>query len=75
MAQLMIKDLSPQCFSQMIDHEFDYTLNEWADKIVVLAIQSLLDRGLVCKDNFDDAVDNVAEEILVRLIMKNLPPQ
>jgi len=41
----------------------------------VLTVQSLLDRGLVCEENFDDAVDIVSEEILVRLIMKYLPPQ
>lgn len=74
-AQLIIKDLPTQCFCQMNDNEFDYKHNEWADKIAVLTVQSLLDRGLVYEENFDDAVDIVAEEILVRLIMKDLPPQ
>ena len=42
--------------------------------MAVLAVDALVDSGLVRKDDFDQAVEVVAEEILVRLSLRDYPP-
>ncbi len=49
-------------------------IKTWSDNIAALAVDVLVDSGLIKKEDFQTASAIVAEEILVRLIMKDYPP-
>jgi hypothetical protein len=54
--------------------EMDASAKQWSEKIAALAVDALLDAGLVRRDDFDAAMRVVAEEIFVRLCLKDYPP-
>ena len=47
---------------------------EWCEQVAIFGVDMLVDRGLLKKEDFDRAVAIVAEEILVRLALKDYPP-
>ena len=47
----------------------------WSDNIASLAVDALVDCGLIKKEEFIKASGIVAEEILVRLLLNDYPPQ
>ncbi len=49
-------------------------IKSWSDKVAIFAVDALVDAALVKKDDFDQAVEIVAEEILVRLSLGDYPP-
>lgn len=49
-------------------------IKTWSDNIADFAVDALVDSELIKKDDFQTASAIVAEEILVRLIMKDYPP-
>ena len=53
----------------------DDTRESWSRKLAELAVDSLVTRRLVRKDDFDLAVEIVTEEILVRLALSDFPPR
>jgi hypothetical protein len=46
----------------------------WSKQVAVLAVDALVDRGFLLRDNFDAAVEIAAEEIQIRLAMGDYPP-
>jgi hypothetical protein len=47
----------------------------WSDNIANFAVDALVDFGLIKKEEFEKASAIVAEEILVRLLLNDYPPQ
>jgi hypothetical protein len=47
----------------------------WSKRLGVLIADALVDAGLISKSELSRAADIAAEEILVRLSMKDRPPQ
>lgn len=52
----------------------DATAGGWAKDVAALAVDALLDAGIVPKSQFDAACEVVAEEIYVRLCLNDYPP-
>ncbi len=50
-------------------------VKRWSEQIAGLAVDALVDAGLVRRDQFDSATAIVAEEILVRLCCNDYPPR
>ena len=50
-------------------------IKSWSEGVAELAVDALLDAGLVRREDFDRAVSIVAEEILVRLALGDYPPE
>jgi hypothetical protein len=50
------------------------TAKEWSQSVAGLAVDALLDQGLVKKADFQRAADIAAEEIHIRLTMGDYPP-
>ena len=50
-------------------------IKSWSEDVAALAVDALLDAGLVRKEDFGLAVKVVTEEILVRLQLGDYPPQ
>ena len=46
----------------------------WSEDVAELAVDALLDAGLVKREDFDRAVVIVAEEIFARLVLGDYPP-
>jgi len=46
----------------------------WCDRIAALAVDALVDGGLIKKEEFEEASAIVAEEILIRLLLNDYPP-
>jgi hypothetical protein len=51
------------------------TLESWSEAGAILAVDALVDGGCVAKKDFDKAVGIVAEEMWVRLLCRDYPPQ
>ena len=51
------------------------TAQKWALDSAAVAVDALMDAGLVPRDGFERARSVVAEEILVRLCLNDYPPQ
>jgi predicted RNA-binding protein associated with RNAse of E/G family len=51
------------------------TIQSWSDTVAGLAVDRLVDHGLVAREDFDRATRVIAEEILVRLAMEDYPPK
>jgi hypothetical protein len=49
-------------------------IKSWSDDIANLAVDALVDGGLISQDDFERAVSIVSEEIHVRLILGDYPP-
>jgi hypothetical protein len=49
-------------------------IKTWSKGVAELAVDALLDAGLVRREDFEPAVEVVAEEILVRLCLRDYPP-
>jgi hypothetical protein len=50
------------------------TAKEWSRSVADLAVDSLIDHGLVKKEDFDRAAEIAAEEIWIRLLARDYPP-
>jgi hypothetical protein len=50
------------------------TAKVWSTSVATLAVDALLDAGLVQRERFEDATAIVAEEIFVRLCCNDYPP-
>jgi hypothetical protein len=50
------------------------TAEEWAASVAALAIDALVDAGLVSREQFEAARAIVAEEVFVRLCVNDYPP-
>ncbi len=50
------------------------TTKQWAANVAALAVDALLDAGLVTREHFEAANAIVAEEIHVRLCCNDYPP-
>lgn len=49
-------------------------VNVWCDNVAALAVDVLLDCDLIKRENLEEAIEIVAEEILVRLAIGDYPP-
>ena len=47
---------------------------EWGESIAAIIVDALVDSGTVKKADFKDAVEVVAEELFVRLLVGDYPP-
>jgi hypothetical protein len=52
----------------------DETIETWSKSMAILAVDALLDSGHVTKSGFDVAVDVVATEIYIHLLINDYPP-
>jgi hypothetical protein len=50
------------------------TAKEWSVSVAGLAVDALLDHGLIKKADFERAAEIAAEEIHIRLTMGDYPP-
>jgi hypothetical protein len=50
------------------------TAKDWCEQVAIFGVDMLVDHGLLKKEDFDRAVALVAEEILVRLALRDYPP-
>ena len=50
------------------------TAQKWASDVAAVAVDGLMDAGLIPRDGFERARSVVAEEILVRLCLNDYPP-
>jgi hypothetical protein len=46
---------------------------DWSDRVAALVVDALMDHKIVTKADFDCAMKIAAEEILVRLVMRDRP--
>jgi hypothetical protein len=53
----------------------DTDMKAWSEKIADLAVDALVHGNVLRKEQFSRARDIVAEEILVRLCLGDLPPR
>jgi hypothetical protein len=51
------------------------TAEQWCESVAALAVDALLDAGLVRREEFEAAKAVVAEEIFVRLCCNDYPPR
>jgi hypothetical protein len=51
----------------------DKKLKEWSDHVSGIAVDALVDAGLVARKDFDAASTIVAEEVFIRLIIGDKP--
>jgi hypothetical protein len=51
------------------------TPKQWSRSVANLAVDSLVDHGLVKKEDFERAAEIAAEEIWIRLLAHDYPPQ
>ncbi|HEX8721686.1 MAG TPA: hypothetical protein VF736_13710 [Pyrinomonadaceae bacterium] len=49
-------------------------IQTWSEGVAELAVDALVDAGLIAKKDFERAVAVVAEEIFVRLVIGDYPP-
>ena len=54
--------------------EFAAHVRQWCDMVAVLGVDALVDAGLVAKGNFEEAAGIIAEEVFVRLCLRDYPP-
>jgi hypothetical protein len=54
--------------------EFTARVRQWCEKVAPLGVDALVDAGLVAKEEFTRASDIVAEELFVRLCLRDYPP-
>jgi hypothetical protein len=52
----------------------DATAGEWAKSVAAIAVDALLDAGIIPKVQFDAACEIVAEELFCRLCVNDYPP-
>jgi hypothetical protein len=57
-----------------MDKSANDKLQTWCEKVATLGVDMLLQNNLVKRDDFDLAVKLVAEEIRIRLLMRDRPP-
>ena len=50
------------------------TAEQWAASVAAIAVDALLDAGLVAREQFETARAIVAEEVFVRLCVNDYPP-
>ncbi len=50
------------------------TAEQWAASVAAMAVDALLDAGLVSREQFEAARAIVAEEVFVRLCVRDYPP-
>ncbi len=50
------------------------SINEWSDSVAGLAVDALVDHGLIQRADFDRAAKIVSKEIVVRLCLRDYPP-
>ena len=48
--------------------------DEWSKTVAALALDALVDHGLLKREDFDVALEIAAEEIRIRLVMNDYPP-
>ena len=53
------------------DHQ---KVKDWCKQVAIYGVDMLVDHGLLKKEDLDRAADIVAEEILVRLALRDYPP-
>ena len=53
----------------------DASIAEWSDNVAALAVDALIDAELLKPDDREAATTIVAEEIVVRLTLKDYPPK
>jgi hypothetical protein len=46
----------------------------WSDHVAALAVDALIDAGLIRRDDFEKAAATVSEEVFVRLCLLDYPP-
>jgi hypothetical protein len=56
-------------------NENDALTKQWCEKVAALAVDRLLDAGLVRRDDLVGATAIVAEEVFVRLCLEDYPPR
>jgi hypothetical protein len=54
--------------------QIDARVREWCEKVAVLGIDVLVDAGLVASADLKRASTIVAEELFVRLCLRDYPP-
>jgi len=52
----------------------DSSISEWSDNVAALAVDALIDADLLKAESRDAATAIVAEEVLVRLSLRDYPP-
>lgn len=57
-----------------MDKAADTALRAWCDKVAALGVDMLVERGFVQPATFDEAKNLVAEEIRIRILMGDRPP-
>ena len=48
--------------------------DEWSKRVAALAVDALVDHGILKQEDFDTALEIAAEEIRIRLVMNDYPP-
>ena len=56
-----------------MNEEEERKFEEWSKRVSALAIDRLVDAGIIKKDEFEIAVELAAEEILIRLLLGDRP--
>ena len=51
------------------------TIEAWSRSVVALALDELVNAGLLRREDFDAALEIAAEEIRIRLVMEDYPPR
>ena len=51
----------------------DEEFQKWSKDVAILAADAMIDAKLISKEQFEDAVEVISEEICVRLIMGDYP--
>jgi hypothetical protein len=49
-------------------------VKDWCKQVAIFGADMLVDQGLLKKEDLDRAAEIIAEEILVRLAMRDYPP-
>ena len=60
--------------SEQWSEDFDSRTREWCVSVAGLAVDALVDGGVIDRHAFDKGVAIVSEEIYVRLAVQNYPP-
>ena len=47
--------------------------DEWSKRVATLAVDALVDHGIVKREDFEIALEIAAEEIRIRLVMNDYP--
>lgn len=53
--------------------ETEYDIKNWSDRVAAIAVDSLVDAGLISRADFAEATAIVAEEIRIRLVIGDCP--